>query len=168
MENREQALRAYREAIAFSPENALARIGVGLDNPDIGGRPVDIAQALLRDPSVPSLRFKPGVTSELTPGIGSDEDYRLDGFHRDRYGRGRLHDLSFFNLRSERQLPQWSSGTEHVAMTNLAAAPTYRTHVWPRLSTTRVSGPCPALSWIQRTMAPMPVFTGMTWPRATR
>jgi tetratricopeptide (TPR) repeat protein len=129
MENREQALRAYRDALSFSSENALARIGVGLDNADLDTGVVDIAQALLRDPSVPSLRFKPGVTTELTPGIGSNETFRLDGFHRDQFWGGKLHDLSFFNQLWDDNYRNDRQERRTFAMTNLAAAPGYRTQV---------------------------------------
>ena len=69
MENREQALRAYRDALSLSPENALARFRASTIPISRGA--CEIAQALLRDPSVPSPRSS--RASRRSAGIGSED-----------------------------------------------------------------------------------------------
>jgi hypothetical protein len=152
--NAEQALREYREALSLSPEDSLARLGLGTSGPSAGSRVREIrrvltgqsdlisfstadtgdslreiAQAMLRDPSVLHRIFKPGVTTEVAPSLGSQSTYALGLTHRDQYARGELHDLSFGsqewskNYRNDR--PERSS----LGWVNLVAAPDYRIHV---------------------------------------
>lgn len=129
MDNQAQALQRYREALALAPENALARLGFGLQNPSSEDGLREIGQAMLRDPSVLALIFKPGVTTEIAPGTGSHERRGLSVFHRDQYARGRLHDFSF-------AVPEWSANPRDrrnersaLVQTNLAAEPGYRDHL---------------------------------------
>jgi tetratricopeptide (TPR) repeat protein len=129
MDNREQALQRYREAITLAPDNALARLGFGLANPSSSDGLREIAQALLRDPSVLQLIFKPGVTTQIAPAVGSHEHAGLSLAHRGQWANGAGHDLSFVS-REWRENERDDRG-EHgsFALVNVAAATGYQTNV---------------------------------------
>jgi tetratricopeptide (TPR) repeat protein len=129
MDNREQALQRYREAISLSPENALARVGFGLRNPSSSDGLRELAQSMLRDPSVIAELFKPGVTTEIAPGLGSNDRKTLDLVHRDQYARGTIHDFSFGAFEWLENYRDGRGERNGLAQTNVAAAPGYRTHV---------------------------------------
>jgi tetratricopeptide (TPR) repeat protein len=90
----EQALREYREAVSLSPENALARIGLALQNPSSEDAFAEFSQALLRDPAVLQQEFKPGVTTEVNAHGGTQDQYGAGFRHRDQYADGKVHDFS--------------------------------------------------------------------------
>jgi tetratricopeptide (TPR) repeat protein len=147
MSNREQALREFRTALTLSPDNALAGVGFGIVtiNPVFGASLTEIAQAAaqaptddglralaqagLRDPSALSRIFKPGVTAEIAPTVGSDESRSLQFTHRDQFFRGKLHDII---LASQQWFDNYRNGRQEkarLAVANLVAAPNYRTHL---------------------------------------
>ena len=73
----EQADRAYREAIALNPADSLARVNLafeqlaaqGQQNPDFYLS--EIAQGLLRDPSVISEVYRPSIRDDIAAGVGT-------------------------------------------------------------------------------------------------
>jgi tetratricopeptide (TPR) repeat protein len=151
--NAEQALREYREALSLFSDDALARLGLGTSTPaggervreirrvvknqpdvsfaaaDTGDSLREVAQAMLRIPSVLADIFKPGVTTEVAPVAGSQSAYGLGLTHRDQYLRGDLHDLSFANREGDENYRNDRSEKRTFGWTNLAGAPDYRTHV---------------------------------------
>jgi tetratricopeptide (TPR) repeat protein len=129
MDNREQALQRYREAISLAPENALARLGFGLRNPSSQDGLREIAQAMLRDPSVLQLIFKPGVTTEVAPSVGSHGRVSLDLAHRDSAAQGALHDLTFASREWRENERDGRGEATAFALANVAAASGYQTNL---------------------------------------
>jgi tetratricopeptide (TPR) repeat protein len=134
MDNREQALQRYREAISLAPENALARLGFGLRNPSSADGLREIAQAMLRDPSVLQLIFKPGVTTEVAPAVGSNERVNLDLAHRGQTARGAVHDLIFLGREWRENERDDRDEDTSFALANVAAASGYQTNVLGQFS----------------------------------
>lgn len=147
MDNLEQALREYREALSLAPDNALARFGFGLailrgstegtllqsaeaalQEPLTDGLR-EIIQAALEDPSVFAQEFKPGVTTEVMPGGGDNDDRLLGLTHRDQYWRGKLYDLSFANRERSDNYRNGRPETGTLITPSLTAEPNYRTHI---------------------------------------
>ena len=55
---------------------------ISFSTADTGDSLREIAQAMLRDPSVLHRIFKPGVTTEIAPRLGSQSTYALGLTHR--------------------------------------------------------------------------------------
>jgi tetratricopeptide (TPR) repeat protein len=86
----------------------------------------EVAQGMLRDPAALALLFEPGVTTEIAPGVASEESLSLDLTHRDRHARGRLYDLVFGRLQQGENYRDERSERRDQAWINLAAAPDHR------------------------------------------
>jgi tetratricopeptide (TPR) repeat protein len=90
------AEREYRTAIALDPQNALARLRLGVRNADPRVGVNTTAQAFLFDPAVGRQVFRGGVNGELTLSGGSDNALGALFSHRAQNDDGSIYSYGAF------------------------------------------------------------------------
>jgi tetratricopeptide (TPR) repeat protein len=141
-ESHEQAVREYREAISLAPDNSLARLGLvtafsprsrellGSGREQLRER----AQALLRDPAVLQQTFEPGVTSELSGGLGENGREQQRYLHRGQFARGKVNDLSIASRSSDDGDRSNNGASNRLLQSDIAVQATAATQVLAQLS----------------------------------
>ena len=86
-----QSEREYRAAIAYDPQNALARARIALRANDPGATIDTFTQAFLYDPAVSTQLLRGGISTELGGNIGTDSTRGVNALHRDIFADGKGH-----------------------------------------------------------------------------
>ena len=86
-----QSEREYRAAIAYDPQNALARARIALRANDPGATIDTFTQAFLYDPAVSTQLLRGGIGTELGGNIGTDSTRGVNALSRTIFADGRGH-----------------------------------------------------------------------------
>ena len=89
-----QSEREYRAAIAYDPQNALARARIALRANDPGATIDTFTQAFLYDPAVSTQLLRGGISTELGGNLGTDSTRGINALHRDIFADGKGHGIA--------------------------------------------------------------------------
>jgi tetratricopeptide (TPR) repeat protein len=88
-----QAEREYRTALALNPQEALAKIRLGIASPDAAVRVSSIIQGFLLEPGVSRHLLRGGIRSNINLSGNRFLDFTADGLHRLPLMDGRVNTL---------------------------------------------------------------------------
>ncbi len=105
-----QSEREYRTAIAYDPQNALARARIALRANDPGATIDTFTQAFLYDPAVSTQLLRGGISTELGGNLGTDSTRGVNALHRDIFAGGKGHGIAGLGIARDGGNPDVPNG----------------------------------------------------------
>ena len=105
-----QSEREYRAAIAYDPQNALARARIALRANDPGATIDTFTQAFLYDPAVSTQLLRGGISTELGGNLGEDSTRGVNALHRDIFADGKGHAIAGLGISRDGGNPDVPNG----------------------------------------------------------